>query len=97
MAIDPENFKGSRGIQRQTAIAAAVEEQGVTTAGIARNIRNAALGVQTVSGNITGVSRAAQQTGAAAAEVKTASVALNGRAESLNRQIVSFLDGIRVV
>ncbi|MBI5260807.1 MAG: globin-coupled sensor protein [Bradyrhizobium sp.] len=71
-----------------TAIAAAVEQQGVATTEIARNIQDAAEGTQQVSCNITGVSQAASETGQTAArllgtadELAQQSVALRARAE----------------
>jgi len=78
-----------------TAIAAAVEEQGVATREIARNIQHAAGGTSEVSSNIVGVSTASGEAGAAAAEVLNASAALRKEAEGLRAEINAFLTNIR--
>ncbi len=52
-----------------TAIAAAIEEQGSATKEISRSVQEAARGTQEVNTNITGVQRAADDTGAAASQV----------------------------
>jgi methyl-accepting chemotaxis protein len=78
-----------------TAVAAAVEEQGTATREIARNIQHAAGGTSQVSSNITGVSTASTEAGAAANEVLTASAALRREAEGLRSDIDAFLTNIR--
>jgi methyl-accepting chemotaxis protein len=52
-----------------SSIAAAVEEQGVATKEISRNVQQAAQGTQDVTGNIVAVSTAAGETGAAATQL----------------------------
>jgi methyl-accepting chemotaxis protein len=78
-----------------TAIAAAVEEQGTATREIARNIQHAAGGTSQVSSNITGVSAASTEAGAAASQVLNASAALRREAEGLRSDIDAFLSNIR--
>jgi methyl-accepting chemotaxis protein len=48
-----------------STIASAVEEQGVATQEISRNVQQAAQGTQQVSSNITDVQRGASETGSA--------------------------------
>jgi methyl-accepting chemotaxis protein len=78
-----------------TAIAAAVEEQGVATREIARNVQHAAGATSEVSSNIVGVSTASGEAGAAAAEVLNASAALRREADGLRAGIDAFLTNIR--
>jgi methyl-accepting chemotaxis protein len=78
-----------------TAIAAAVEQQGVATAEIARNIQEAARGTHDVSSNIGGVSHAASRTGTTASELLTASKELSGQAADLRSEVESFFAAIR--
>lgn len=77
------------------AIAAAVEEQGAATAEIARNVQETAVSTETVSTNIAGVSRAANDTGAAASEVLSAAGNLSMQAEQLSREVSRFLGNVR--
>ena len=74
-----------------TAIATAVEQQGSATAEIARNVQNTAASTQEVTANIAGVSQAAGNTGAAAAEVLAAADDLSRQAERLNTEVTSFI------
>lgn len=78
-----------------TTIASAVEEQGAATAEIARNVQQAARGSQLVSQGLVEVTNAAEQTGSAADQVLGASSELSRNAETLRREIESFLAGIR--
>ncbi|MFT4120363.1 protoglobin domain-containing protein [Bradyrhizobium sp.] len=78
-----------------TAIAAAVEQQGVATAEIARNIQEAARGTHDVSSNIGGVSHAAGRTGVTASELLTASRELSGQAAELRSEVENFFAAIR--
>src|SRR5690242_2265083 len=55
-----------------TGIASAVEEQSAATREIARNVQQAAQGTGEIASNIGGVSRAANETGAAAMQVLSA-------------------------
>ncbi len=76
-------------------IAAAVEEQGISTKEIARNVQQAAAGTEEVNANIESVSTAAGDTGSAARQVMTATESLAQRAGELSREFARFLAGIR--
>lgn len=76
-------------------IAAAVEQQGVSTKEIARNVQEAARGTEDVNANISSVSKAAEDTGTAAEQVLTATRSLGGRSDQLTREVARFLAGIR--
>jgi methyl-accepting chemotaxis protein len=78
-----------------TAVAAAVEEQDVTTRAIARNVQQAALGTQCVSDNIVGVTRAADETKQAATLVLQSAGELAGQAQGLSDEVERFLGGVR--
>ena len=78
-----------------TAIAAAVEQQGVATAEIARNIQNAALGTQDVSSNIAGVSQAANDTGQTAARLLSSANELSTQSATLQTSVEDFFAAIR--
>ncbi len=78
-----------------TTIASAVEEQGVSTQEIARNVQQAAKGTQSVNQNIEAVSRAAGETGMAASQVLSASEEMARQAESLRGEVDRFLNEIR--
>jgi len=74
-----------------TTIASAVEQQGAATQEIARNVQQAAAGTQEVSNNISGVTQAATQTGAAAAEILKASGELAKQSDALKGEIDTFM------
>ena len=78
-----------------TAIAAAVEEQGVATTEIARNIQQAALGTQEVSGNIAGVSDAAGQTRETAKRLLSSADQLSTESETMRDSVERFFAAIR--
>ncbi|WP_210243889.1 globin-coupled sensor protein [Bradyrhizobium guangdongense] len=78
-----------------TAIAAAVEQQGVATAEISRNIQQAALGAQQVSSNITGVSAASAETGRAATRLASSADELARQSSELRTQAETFFAAIR--
>jgi methyl-accepting chemotaxis protein len=78
-----------------TTIASAVEEQGAATQEIARNVHEAAQGTGQVSSNITGVNRAAGETGTAAGQVLTSADVLGKQAKTLRDEIDAFLAHIR--
>jgi methyl-accepting chemotaxis protein len=78
-----------------TAISAAVNEQGIATREIARNIKDAVGGTSQVSSNIAGVSAASAAAGAAAGKVLSASGALRHEADVLRDEIHEFLASIR--
>jgi methyl-accepting chemotaxis protein len=78
-----------------TTIASAVEEQGAATQEIARNVHEAAQGTGQVSSNILGVNQAASETGAAATQVLASAEELGKEAETLRKDVDSFLANIR--
>ncbi len=78
-----------------TRIASSVEEQGVSTREIARNIQQVAQGTQQVDQNIDSVSRAASETGTAASQVLGASQDLSRQSETLRSKIESFVVRVR--
>ncbi|MBS9479073.1 methyl-accepting chemotaxis protein [Ancylobacter radicis] len=77
------------------SIATSVEEQGMATREIVRNVDQAASGTNSVSSHITDVANTAKQTGAAAGEVLSASSALNEQARQLEAELQRFLDTVR--
>jgi methyl-accepting chemotaxis protein len=77
------------------SIAAAMDQQGATTAEIARSTLHAAGGTQQVSRSIEVVSEATAKTGAAADEVLQAATDLNGKADELRAEVDQFLGEIR--
>ncbi|WP_290317605.1 methyl-accepting chemotaxis protein [Paeniroseomonas aquatica] len=77
------------------AIAAAVEEQGAATRDIAQNVQRAAAGTNEISGAIEGVTAAAAETGGAANQVQSTSGTLAEQAETLKREVSSFLSRVR--
>ncbi len=76
-------------------VASAVEEQGVSTKEIAANTQQASQGTHEVSESISGVTRAAADSGAAAQQVLTASDELSRRSEMLRGQVDQFLNQVR--
>ncbi len=78
-------------------IAAAVEEQGVATRGIAENVQRAALGTQQVSSSILGVSEAASSTGEAANGVMGSARAMAQRSEALRLEVANYLANLRAL
>ncbi|WP_291687727.1 HAMP domain-containing methyl-accepting chemotaxis protein [Bradyrhizobium sp.] len=95
-----EAIKGIGGIigevsQVATAIAAAVEEQGAATQEITRSTQQAAHGTQQAADNLTGVTKGAAASGAAAADVKSAAEVLAVQTRELSEQVDGFLNDIR--
>ena len=78
-----------------TSIAAAVEQQGAATSEIARNVQDTAVSTRTVTDNIAGVSRAANETGTSAGQVLDAAGGLSRQAETLSSEVKSFLTSVR--
>ncbi|MCC0808275.1 methyl-accepting chemotaxis protein [Methylobacterium sp. W2] len=78
-----------------TAIAAAVEEQGVATQEIVRNVAQAAVGTGEMTSNIAGVAGAAEETGAAASQVLASASELSRQSESLSTEVDRFLATVR--
>jgi methyl-accepting chemotaxis protein len=95
-----EAIKGIGGIigevsQVATAIAAAVEQQGAATQEITRSTQQAAHGTQQAADNLSGVTKGADASGAAAAEVKSAAEVLAVQTRELSEQVDGFLNDIR--
>ncbi len=78
-----------------TTIASAVEEQGAATQEIARNVQQASAGTAEVSSNIVGVTKAANDTGAASTQVLGSAGELSKQSETLRQQVDSFIARIR--
>ncbi len=78
-----------------TSIAAAVEEQGAATQEIVRNVAHAAAGTAEVTNNIAAVAQASEETGAAAAQVLSASSGLAQNSERLRFEVERFLVSVR--
>ena len=78
-----------------TTISSAVEEQGVSTQEIARNVQQAAKGTQDVNANIENVRKAADETGSAAGQVLNAAQETSRQAESMRGEVDRFLKEIR--
>ncbi|MCJ2121139.1 methyl-accepting chemotaxis protein [Methylobacterium sp. J-077] len=76
-------------------IAAAVEEQGSATLEIVRNVAQASVGAQEVTGNIVRVAQASEQTEAAADHVLAAATDLSRQSERLSAEVGQFLLTIR--
>jgi methyl-accepting chemotaxis protein len=77
------------------SIAAAVEQQAAATQEIVRNVAQASSGTTEVTSNIVGVARASEDTGAAAAQVLSASGELSRQSEHLNAEVARFLSTVR--
>ncbi len=78
-----------------SSIAAAIEEQGAATADIARNVQEAAAGTTAVFSNITSVTRAAQESSAASAQVLSSASALSAQSSRLRAEVDGFLSTVR--
>ncbi len=74
-----------------TNIAAAVEQQGMATQEIARNVQQVSIGTRDVSTNIAGVTETASETGASASQVQLAAGALSRQSETLRDEVEEFL------
>ncbi len=77
------------------AISAAVEQQGAATREIVHAMAQTAGVTAEVSHNIGGVARAAEETGAGAAQVLDSSSNLSRQAEMLNEEVATFLATVR--
>jgi methyl-accepting chemotaxis protein len=77
------------------AIASAVEQQGVATSEIASNTQRAATGTTDVTSNISGVSSAAEVTGASSVELMRLSDDLTSQASSLQTEVQEFVGSLR--
>ncbi|HEX8168080.1 MAG TPA: methyl-accepting chemotaxis protein [Beijerinckiaceae bacterium] len=77
------------------AVAAAMEEQGVATQEIARNVQHAAMGTRQVSGSMQTVKDAAGDAGEAANRVLEAARGVAGHASDLRRELQAFLGDMK--
>lgn len=94
-AINGISFTMNNVSQISSAIAAAVQEQTVTTQEIARNTQQAAQGTEKVSGVICGVTQAAGQSGRMSSEMLDASDALSKQSHILRSEVDRFLSEVR--
>jgi methyl-accepting chemotaxis protein len=74
----------------QTKIAAAVEEQSVTTGEISRNISEATTGTSEIAENIVQVAQAAQSTAEGASNTQVSSQELSRMAQALQRLVEEY-------
>lgn len=93
-----EAIAAIQGIQKiigdLSSISTAMEEQGVTTSEISRNLQEAARGTEQVTDSIDNVKHGAGETGEAAVQVLGAAQELSRYAEDLGREVDSFLSGV---
>ncbi len=85
----------SRVDETSMAIAAAMEEQGAVTQDIARNVLEAATGTTDVSKNITSVTRASKDAGAASHRVSEKAGDLSDQSALLKTQVENFVNQVR--
>ena len=78
-----------------SAIAAAVEEQGVATQEIARNVTETAEIAEAISGDANGVRASSSETSTAVGQMISATQELSQQAETLRVQVAGFLEGVR--
>ncbi|WP_029030911.1 methyl-accepting chemotaxis protein [Salinarimonas rosea] len=78
-----------------TGIAAAMEQQGVATSEIARNVQEAARGTDEVSGSVVELKDGAGQTRSAADDVNEAARALSEQAQGLSKEVGGFLAQVK--
>jgi methyl-accepting chemotaxis protein len=76
-------------------IAAAVEEQGTATQGIALNVRQAAQSTGELTASIADVNRGASETGAASAQVFSSAQSLSRESGRLKVEVAKFLASVR--
>lgn len=81
--------------QLTTAIASSVEQQGMATNEIASNTSLAAAGTRDVTGHISGLSEAANETGSAAQSLLSLSSDLERRSEDLQTEVYDFVGRLR--
>ncbi|MBP2159840.1 MULTISPECIES: methyl-accepting chemotaxis protein [Asticcacaulis] len=77
------------------AIAAAVDQQAAATNEIVQAVTLASSGTTEVTSNITGVARSAEETGAGASQVLSASSELADQAAMLSNEVQNFLSTVR--
>lgn len=81
--------------QISTTIAAAVEEQSVSTQDIANNVQQAAQSTEEVSRNASDVTTTSKETGESANQMMAATTELSRQSEVLRREVDKFLSGVR--
>ncbi len=78
-----------------STVASAIEQQASTTSEIARNTQQASDGTHEVAKNIDLVRTSVEATGLAAGDAMSAAAELNRQAETLNKEVDSFLQRVR--
>jgi methyl-accepting chemotaxis protein len=78
-----------------SALAAATEEQGISTREISQKIHQIAEGTSQVAANITHVNRGASETGSASSQVLASAKSLAGESANLKDKVEKFLAGVR--
>ncbi len=81
--------------ESSAAIAAAMDEQGLATREISRNVQEAAAGTEEVNRNISGVSQASQEVGMASEQVMSAAGELSRQSASMKSMVDQFLINLR--
>ncbi|MCP3379610.1 methyl-accepting chemotaxis protein [Bradyrhizobium sp. CCGUVB4N] len=76
-------------------ISTAVDQQGLATREIAGSLQQAATGTREVNDNITSVSKASNETGAAASKMHQAAAGLSSQSERLKAEVDGFLGSLR--
>jgi methyl-accepting chemotaxis protein len=82
--------------QISSAIAVAVDRQGVATREISGSVQKAASGTRIVDENIAGVDMASSEIGVSASKLLEAATGLSAQSERLNSEVDSFLRSVRV-
>jgi methyl-accepting chemotaxis protein len=80
--------------QISAGIASAVGQQGLATREIAGNVQHAAAGTREMAGSMTGMSRASEDVGAAAAHVLHSAEQLAGGSVTPKARVESFLAAV---
>ena len=81
--------------EKMMAVSSAVEEQGASTDEIARSTSEAAQSTGQVSATMNGMMSVAGEAGTAADQVLSAAKGVAGQAQSLNREVTTFLEKVR--
>ena len=81
--------------EKMMAVSSAVEEQGASTDEIARSTSEAAQSTSQVSATMNGMMTVAGEAGTAADQVLSAAKGVAGQAQSLNREVTTFLEKVR--
>tara|TARA_R110002012_G_scaffold132451_2_gene285336 strand:+ start:244 stop:2892 length:2649 start_codon:yes stop_codon:yes gene_type:complete len=81
--------------EKMMAVSSAVEEQGASTDEIARSTSEAAQSTSQVSATMNGMMSVAGDAGTAADQVLSAAKGVAGQAQSLDREVTTFLNKVR--